>query len=302
LAPVWDLDPVLFRVPLLGLSVRYYGLVFSLVFLGGFALFRWRTLKTGGDEAQAYDVIVPGFIGLLVGARLGHVLFYNFDYFLGDPMWLFRVWEGGLTSHGAAAGLCLAMWWYARKERLPFLVCADRLAFPAALGAALVRLGNFLNSEIVGKVSDAFWAVRFPLYDRLPAELAPPRLPTQLVEFAMGLAVLGLLLLADRRLGGRGRPKGVLTGLFLVTYFLGRFLVEFLKERQGPADDWLLSRGQLLSLPGVVAGIFLLWAVLRPGASGAREVSGRPPDGRPGATPGEKPAKTGRTAGRKKRK
>jgi prolipoprotein diacylglyceryl transferase len=263
MAPVWDLDPVLFRAPSLGLAVRYYGLIFSVVFLGGFLLFRWRTLKTGGDEGQAYDVIIPGFIGLLVGARLGHVLFYNLDYLRRDPWWVFKVWEGGLTSHGAAIGLILAMWWYARRHKLPFLLCADRFTFSAALGASLVRLGNFLNSEIVGKVTDAFWAVRFPRYDNLPPELTPPRYPSQLVEFAMGLGVLGILLAADRRLGPKAKPQGVLTALFLLSYFTGRFLVEFLKERQSLTDNLLLSRGQILSLPGMLAGLILLVHLLR---------------------------------------
>jgi prolipoprotein diacylglyceryl transferase len=232
-------------------------------------------LRAGGDEAQAYAVILPGFLGLVLGARLGHVLFYNFDHLRSDPLWLFRVWEGGLTSHGAAAGLALAMWWYSRRQRLPFLACSDRLVFSAALGAALVRLGNFLNSEIVGKVSGAWWAVRFPLYDGLPAALAPPRLPTQLLEFALGLLVLAILLVCDRRLGGAGRPRGALTAIFLAAYFAGRFLVEFLKERHGLSDDWILSRGQLLSIPGLAAGLWLLWRSLRSpgGAHGPPEAA-----------------------------
>lgn len=306
MAPVWDLDPVLFRLPALGLSVRYYGLIFSIVFLGGFLLFRWRTLKTGGDESQAYDVIIPGFIGLLAGARLGHVLFYNFDYLKSDPWWVFKVWEGGLTSHGAAIGLGLAMWYYARRHKLPFLLCSDRFSFSAALGASLVRLGNFLNSEIVGKTTNAWWAVRFPRYDNLPAQIAPPRHPSQLMEFAMGLAVLGILLLADRRLKNR-LANGVLTAIFLVSYFMGRFLVEFLKERQGPTDDWLLSRGQLLSIPGVLIGLALLVYC-------ARRSSGSPsaaqnPGGALGGGSGAKEAKTvskttkgAKSGGRKKRR
>ena len=303
MAPVWDLDPVFFSAPSLGLSIRYYGLIFSAVFLGGFLLFRWRTLKTGGDDNQAYDVIIPGFIGLLAGARLGHVIFYNLDYLKRDPWWVFRVWEGGLTSHGATIGLCLAMWWYAWRHKLPLLACLDRLAFPAAFGAAMVRLGNFLNSEIVGKITDAWWAIRFPRYDFLPAELAPPRHPTQLVEFSMGLGVLGVLLLADRRLGGKGEPRGILTALFLLFYFTGRFLVEFLKERHGPADALLLSRGQMLSIPGIAAGAVLLFFCLRrkrgkdfPAAADASDAPAR--QGK-AAKSSPKPAKSG---GRKKKR
>ncbi|MDR2442706.1 MAG: prolipoprotein diacylglyceryl transferase [Deltaproteobacteria bacterium] len=263
MAPVWDLDPVLVVIPWGGLAIRYYGLIFSIVFLGGFLLFYWQTLRGGGTVDQAYAVILPGFIGLVLGARLGHVFFYNFEYFSQNPGQIIRIWQGGLTSHGAAVGLALALWYYAHRQKLNFLIVSDRFVFSAALGAGLVRLGNFLNSEIVGKVTDAFWAIRFPLYDQLPPELTPPRYPSQLVESAMGLSILGLLIMFDRLLGGNRRPKGVLSALFLVLYFTGRFLVEFLKERQGPTDDLFLSRGQLLSLPAVAMGLILAWVCLK---------------------------------------
>ncbi|MDR1656314.1 MAG: prolipoprotein diacylglyceryl transferase [Deltaproteobacteria bacterium] len=255
--PVWDLDPILLTLPWAGVTIRYYGLIFSAVFLGGFFLFYWQTIRDGATAEQAFDIIIPGFLGLLLGARLGHVLFYNFDYFSQNPAAIFRVWEGGLTSHGAAVGLAAALWYYARKQKLSFLTVSDRFVFSASLGAGLVRLGNFLNSEIVGKITASAWGIRFPLYDGLPAELTPARYPTQLLESAMGLLILALLLIADRLLKGRARPKGVLSALFLVLYFIGRFLVEFLKERHGPADNLWLSRGQILSLPAIVAGIIL---------------------------------------------
>jgi prolipoprotein diacylglyceryl transferase len=262
MAPVWDIDPVIFQLPGTGLAVRYYGLIFSLVFLGGFVLFLWQTRRAGGTADQAYDIILPGFVGLLLGARLGHVLFYNFDRFLAEPSWLLRVWEGGLTSHGAALGLALALWYYARRHGLPLLSVTDRFSFSAALGAAMVRLGNFFNSEIVGRVTQGHLGVKFPLYDQLPPELCPARYPSQLVEFGLGLSILAILLAADRRLGRQDRPRGVLSALFLVLYFLGRFLVEFIKERQGPSDDLILSKGQLLSLPALAVGLLLLWRCL----------------------------------------
>lgn len=278
MAPVWDIDPVIYQLPSSGLAVRYYGVIFSLVFLGGFLLFHWQTKRAGGSTDDAYDLIAPGFLGLVLGARLGHVLFYNFDHFLADPAWVFRVWEGGLTSHGAALGLFLALWWYARRRGLPLLSVTDRFTFSAALGAGLVRLGNFFNSEIVGKITQSPLGVRFPRFDRLPPELCPARYPSQLAEFSLGLGILGILFWADARLAKRGRPRGLLSALFLVLYFLGRFLVEFIKERQGPGDDMPLSKGQLLSLPGVAAGLVLLYFCLaRPvpdrasAAGGARE-------------------------------
>ncbi|MDR2386943.1 MAG: prolipoprotein diacylglyceryl transferase, partial [Deltaproteobacteria bacterium] len=142
MAPVWDIDPVLFTIPGTQLMVRYYGLIFALVFLGGFYFFYKQTLRAGGTANEAYDIIVPGFLGLLLGARLGHVFFYNFDRLLREPSWLFKVWEGGLASHGAAIGLALALIYYAKKHQLPILAVTDRFAFSAALGAGMIRLGN----------------------------------------------------------------------------------------------------------------------------------------------------------------
>ncbi|MDR2300777.1 MAG: prolipoprotein diacylglyceryl transferase [Deltaproteobacteria bacterium] len=263
MAPVWDINPILFTVPGTELSVRYYGLIFALVFLGGFFLFYRQTLKAGGTANEAYDIILPGFFGLLLGARLGHVFFYNFDRFLKEPSWVFKVWEGGLASHGAAIGLALALIYYAKKHKLPILSVTDRFAFSAALGAGMVRLGNFFNSEIVGKITDGPFGVKFPLYDQLPPSICPARYPSQLVEFFMGFFILGVLFLTDRGFGHKKRPRGVLSAIFLILYFLGRFLVEFIKERQGANDAMYFSRGQLLSLPIVAFGLIVLCDCLR---------------------------------------
>ncbi|MDR1545486.1 MAG: prolipoprotein diacylglyceryl transferase [Deltaproteobacteria bacterium] len=293
------MDPVLFRLPFGPLQVRYYGVIFSLVFVGGYLLYRWQTRRAGYGDDLASELLVPGFIGLLLGARLGHALFYNFDLLKADPLWFFKVWEGGLTSHGAAVGLIAALWWHARRKGLPLLDAADRFSFSAALGAGLVRLGNFFNSEIVGKPTQAFWAVRFPRYDGLPADFCPPRYPSQLVECALGLGLLGALLAADRLMGREARPRGALAALFLILYFSGRFLVEFLKERQGPFDDLWLSRGQLLSLPGVALGLATLTLACRRRRSalgGGADAAQTPP--KAPAPPCKTPAKA---AGRRRK-
>ncbi|MDR1045741.1 MAG: prolipoprotein diacylglyceryl transferase [Candidatus Adiutrix sp.] len=261
MAPVWDLDPVIFQVPGLGLPVRYYGLIFGLVLVGGFFLFRRQILRGRGTDDEAFDFLLPGVLGVVLGARFGHVFFYNLDRLLADPAWLFRIWEGGLASHGAAAGLALALFHHSRRWKRPFWDVCDRFSFSAALGATLVRLGNFLNSEIVGRITDSRFGLRFPRYDHLPPELTPARFPSQLLEFGLGLAVLGTLFWLDARLGREKRPQGLLTAAFLIMYFTGRFLVEFVKERHGQVDSFILSRGQLLSLPGLVLGLALLWFV-----------------------------------------
>ncbi|KXS55880.1 MAG: hypothetical protein AMR96_05835 [Candidatus Adiutrix intracellularis] len=255
--PVWDIDPIAFVIPLVNLPIRYYSLIFGVVLVGGFLLFRWQIVRGRGTDDEAFSFVLPGMLGVILGARLGHVLFYNLDKFRYDPVWLFRIWEGGLASHGAALGLVCAFWFHSYQWRRPFLDICDRFSFSAALGAALIRLGNFFNSEIVGRFTDGPLGIRFPRFDLLPPLLTPARYPSQLVEFFLGLTVLGTLFWLDRRLHQEDRSRGALAAAFLIFYFMGRFLVEFLKERHGAVDSFILSRGQLLSLPGLLLGLVL---------------------------------------------
>lgn len=245
------------------IGLRYYSLLFVGVFLGGYALLNWQITRGGGDEETAGDFIVYGVLGVLIGARLGHVLFYDLDHALEDPLWVFEIWTGGLASHGAVIGLIVAMWLFTKNRRIPFLEGADRFAFSAALGATLVRLGNFFNSEIVGKkVPDQSWGVRFPRYDHTLAE-PPLRYPTQLYEVALGLFVMAVLFAVDRAKGQEKRPRGLLISTFFLVYFTGRFLVEFYKEFQSAAESGPLTMGQYLSMPGIVIGIVGVIATLK---------------------------------------
>ncbi|HEV8547614.1 MAG TPA: prolipoprotein diacylglyceryl transferase, partial [Polyangiaceae bacterium] len=191
-----------------GLELRYYSMLFVGVFLGGYALLKRQIERGGGPPEDAGDFIVYGVLGVLLGARLGHVLFYDLDKALADPAWIFKIWTGGLASHGAVLGLITAMWLFTKRRGIPFIEGSDRFSFSAALGATVVRIGNLFNSEIVGKRTGTSWGVRFPRYDGYLD--APLRHPTQIYEALLGLAVLGLLLWADRRLGGERRPRGVL--------------------------------------------------------------------------------------------
>jgi prolipoprotein diacylglyceryl transferase len=240
------------------IGLRYYSLLFVGVFLGGYALLNWQIRRGGGPLEAAGDFIVYGVAGVLIGARLGHVLFYDFEKAAQDPLWVLQIWTGGLASHGAVMGLILAMWIFTKRRGVPFLEGADRFAFSAALGATLVRLGNFFNSEIVGReVPGQTWGVRFPLYD--VSALQPPlRYPTQLFEFALGLFVLLCLWLADRGAGEEKRPRGLLISVFFLVYFSGRFGIEFFKELQVLSYEKSspITMGQTLSLPGIALGIF----------------------------------------------
>lgn len=253
----WNLDPALLHLG--PIEIRYYSLLFALVFIGGYWLLRWQITRGGGKREDAEDFIVYGVLGVLVGARVGHILFYDLDKFLEDPLWLFRIWEGGLASHGATLGLFVAMWLFTWRRKIPFLEGADRFAFSAALGATLVRAGNFLNSEIVGRPTDGTWGVYFVRHD---GDNVVYRHPSQLYEFVLGLLVLAILYVADRALGQEKRPRGALIAFFFIFYFAGRFFVEFFKAYQtGLYEADGLTMGQYLSIPAFAFGVgLLLWA------------------------------------------
>jgi phosphatidylglycerol---prolipoprotein diacylglyceryl transferase len=247
----WDADPELFRLG--PLAIRYYGLLFVGVFVGGYQFLRWQIERAGGKKIDADEFVTYGLIGVLVGARLGHVLFYDLDKAIADPIWVFMIWTGGLASHGATIGLILAMLVYCWRRNIPFVEGSDRFAFSAALGATLVRIGNFMNSEVVGRVTDQTWGVRFPRYDRVADP--PLRHPSQLYEVALGLLVMAALYVVDKRLGREKRPRGALIATFFAVYFTGRFIVEFFKDYQvlDPASS-ALTMGQYLSIPAALVG------------------------------------------------
>lgn len=252
---VFDLDPVLFDLG--PVQIRYYGVVFACTLLIAFLFWSWQMRRAGHRKEIADSILVYGIIGTIAGARLGHCLFYEWNVYGQDLTRILYFWEGGLSSHGATIGILLALVVFAIRWKLPYLEMTDRFTFSAAIGAAGIRLGNFLNSEIVGRATDVPWAVRFARYDGG----AVARHPSQLYEFAMGLLVLGALLLADRLAGGEKRPTGLLTGVFFTLYFLLRFTVEFVKEYQSPVEDAAhqgLTLGQMLSVLPCFFGIALI--------------------------------------------
>lgn len=254
---IWDLEPGLLIGDQL---VRYYSLCMIASFFAGYALLTWQMKRGGGDIEESGDFLNYGIIGLLVGARVGHVVFYDLERFFRDPLWIFEIWKGGLASHGALVGLALAMLLFTKRRAIPFLDGTDRLVFAGALGAALMRVGNLFNSEIVGKRTDGSWGFAFPRYDNGDLVF---RHPSQLYEVALGILVLGALVLADRAWGRERRPRGALTGLFFAAYFTGRFVVEFSKEPQLGEGNHLLNMGQVLSGPLALFGVLLLVRSLR---------------------------------------
>ncbi|MEN9578380.1 MAG: hypothetical protein RJA70_1389 [Pseudomonadota bacterium] len=252
----WNVSPTLFTYPewlwfLPGDGIRYYSLLYVGVFLGGFKLLNWQIRRAGGSEQDASDFVLYGVIAVLGGSRLGHVFFYDFEKFREDPMWLFRIWEGGLASHGGMIGLIIGMWLFTKFRRQSFFEGGDRFAFSAALGTILIRMGNLMNSEIVGRVTDQSWGVRFVRYD---GPGGPLRHPSQLYEMLMGCVVFAALYVIDRAAGKEKRPRGLMLSAFFALYFTGRFLIEFVKEFQPSEATAALTTGQILSIIPALAG------------------------------------------------
>ena len=268
----WNLNPVIIEFgpfDVFGLTfgprIRWYGLVFVLTILGAYYFWKRQMRRGGFDENMAQGFFMWGVLATILGARLGHCFFYNASYYLAHPGEIPAFWHGGLSSHGATAGLIAALVLYALRCRQPILEIMDRFAMSAAVGSAGIRLGNFLNSEIVGRVTAVPWAVKFLRYES-PAQ---PRHPSQLYELAMGLAVLGLLILADRLAGKEKRPRALITGLFLTLYFAGRFCVELFKEYHIEALRGGLTMGQYLSIIPLACGVALLiWSRCHPTPAG----------------------------------
>jgi phosphatidylglycerol---prolipoprotein diacylglyceryl transferase len=262
-------------------ELRYYSMLFVVVFLGGHALLNWQIKRGGGGPEVAGDFIVYGVLGVLIGARLGHVLFYDLDKALEDPVWVLKIWTGGLASHGAVAGLIIAMYMFTKSRHIPFFEGADRFSFSAALGATVVRIGNLFNSEIVGrKVPDQSWGMRFP---RNPPDHGltpiPLRYPSQVYEITLGIAVFVGLLIADRAMGKEKRPRGAMIAWFFALYFTGRLFTEFYKEIEALDPNSAISMGQYLSvLPALLGWYGVYWTMKRKEPSGWGDALPAPAD------------------------
>ncbi len=247
----WSADPEIFRIG--PVVLRWYSLCFLISFTLGYFIMR-RMFRFEEKSTRDLDSLVNHMVlGTLIGARLGHCLFYDPVFYISNPIEIFKIWRGGLASHGAAIGIFTALYLYARnRPDQSYLWILDRVVVTVALGGCFIRIGNFFNSEIYGTPSDLPWAVVFSHVD------AVPRHPAQLYEsLAYGLIFL-LLYTVYSRLRAR-TPSGLLLGLFLVSVFAFRLVVEFVKVRQAAYGHSLpLNVGQWLSIPLIVIGIILL--------------------------------------------
>ena len=248
-----DFDPVAFSLG--PLHVRWYGLMYLIAFLVGWALGRYRANRPGAGwtVAQVDDLVFYVALGVILGGRIGYVLFYGFGNFLRDPLALFRVWEGGMSFHGGFLGVLLAMVLFARKHHKGFWPTVDFIAPLIPPGLFFGRIGNFINGELWGRVTDAPWGMVFrQTGDGLP------RHPSQLYQAALeGVALFLIVWLFS----AKPRPTIAVSGVFALSYGVFRFLVEFVRQPDAQlgylAFGWL-TMGQLLSLPLVVVGMILL--------------------------------------------
>jgi phosphatidylglycerol---prolipoprotein diacylglyceryl transferase len=253
---IWNVDPAIF---ILGPSeIRWYGLFFTLGFFLGFRIMAQFYRREQRDLENLSDLCLYLILGTIIGARLGHVLLYQPDYFLRHPWKIPMIWQGGLASHGGFAGVLIALYLYLKKHRdMGFLELADRLAIPCLLAAALIRVGNFFNSEILGTPSNLPWAVVFARVDNIP------RHPAMLYEAAVYFVVFCVLYVAYWKTAIMQFP-GRFFGTTLTTCFLARFLIEFVKENQAPFENRMpLNMGQLMSIPFILVGVYLIYASRR---------------------------------------
>ena len=288
--PFPDISPEIFSITVAGreFALRWYALAYLVGLLAGWRIMvaLMRRPALWGDRApmaaeQVEELLTWIVVGVVIGGRLGFVLFYEADYYLAHPVEIVRVWQGGMSFHGGFLGVVLAAWVFARRNAIPPLRLADALAVATPVGLGLGRVANFINAELWGRPTDLPWGVVFPgeaAQACATATMACARHPSQLYEAALEGVLLLIALVWLVRRGGLGRP-GLALGVFLAGYGLARFVVEFFRQADarfitpdnplghvlgGPV--WGVTMGQLLSLPMVVVGAgFILWAMRRTG-------------------------------------
>ncbi|WP_374525300.1 prolipoprotein diacylglyceryl transferase [Sphingopyxis sp.] len=241
-----------------GLPIRWY----ALAYLAGIFLGYWYLLKLiaqpGAPMARRHadDMIFYAMLGIILGGRLGYVLFYNLESYIRKPLDIFRLWDGGMSLHGGVIGVLIAIWYVTRKEKLSFFRFCDYIACVVPIGLFLGRLANFVNGELWGRVTAVPWAIVFPRAGELP------RHPSQLYEAGLeGIVMMAVLAFFFWRTDARYKP-GFLFGMAAIVYGLSRFTVEYFREpdvqRQWVVDATGLSMGQWLTVPMVLIGVWLV--------------------------------------------
>lgn len=254
----WNADPFLIHTS--WLTVRWYGLMFALGFLIGYEI-ESRIYRHEGAPERWLGILLAWVVGAtIIGARLGHVFFYEWSYYSQHPADIIKVWEGGLASHGGTIGIIIAIIFYSifTTRRSP-VWAFDRLVIPIALVGGMIRLGNLFNSEIFGHATDLPWGFRFVRSAEWLREFAPQAChPTQIYEALCYFALFGLLMWMYWKRNAEERP-GLIFGVFFIGIFLPRFLIEFIKNDQVAFEaSMTLNMGQWLSVPFILAGVLLV--------------------------------------------
>lgn len=246
-----SINPVAFSLG--PVQVHWYGLMYLVGFLGAWVLAYWRVsyYKLNWSSEEISDLIFYAALGVILGGRIGYMLFYNADTLIHQPWNLFKVWEGGMSFHGGLIGVALAVWLFSRKFKKPFLAVADFVAPLVPLGLAAGRVGNFINGELWGRITDVSWAMIYPHVDN------QPRHPSQIYE--LGLEGVALFILVWWY-AHKSRPMGRVSAVFLMGYSICRLLAECFRQPDEPlgyiAFGWL-TMGQILSIPMLLLGMGL---------------------------------------------
>ena len=264
LAIVWDWDPTLIEI--FGFEIRWYSLTWVAALLFGGWLFAYFCKHEGKPESVSDTAFMYIALGTIIGARLGHCLFYEPEVYLREPLKIITgIRDGGLASHGAAIGIVLGIWLSSRKSKVSVWWTADRLGIIATLSGAMIRFGNLFNSEIIGNETTVPWGFKFMrLYPNWPEEMVPVRHATQLYEALCYIAVFVTLFLLYRRTN-LAKREGFIFGAAMVGIFTPRFLIEFIKINQVAFESGMrFNMGQWLSVPFILCGVaVMIWAWYR---------------------------------------
>lgn len=259
----WNANPILFSVG--PISVRWYGLMFAIGFTLGYWIVAKMFKHEGAPEKWLGTLLIYIVVATIVGARLGHVFFYEWGYYSQHPLEILKIWEGGLASHGGTIAIILALFLFSwLVSHKPASWVFDKIVIPIALVGGLIRFGNLMNSEIYGGVTDLPWGFVFVRnHETMPAH------PTQLYEALCYFALFGLLMWMYWKKNAEERPW-LITGIFFIGIFLPRFLIEYVKNVQVQSEYEMIAKygmnmGQVLSIPFIIIGVALvIWALTHP--------------------------------------
>ena len=251
------IDPVAFSIG--PLHVHWYGLMYLLSFIFGWLLMRYQSKHFGYNWSadQTTDLVFYCALGVVLGGRIGYVLFYNFPHYLHHPLEIFALWDGGMSFHGGMIGVFLAMWVWAKRYKEPYFKVTDFVGAIVPIGLACGRVGNFINGELWGRVTDVPWAMIYTEVDQYP------RHPSEIYEFLLEGVLLFIILFYY---ASKKPPRMAVSGAFLIGYGSFRFICEFFRQPDAQlgfiAFNWM-TMGQLLCVPMIILGIILLFLAYR---------------------------------------